>query len=158
MEDQYISELQKYATDILENGNHGKPLWMLSKWNCSEVSRIVGLKVLSDLGVSSKPFILKGNVTFTGLAEENHHDILGFLDSKSKRYILVDPTIWQFFPKKKNILLGEFSSVNDIFKFICEYYGGDWKVSEEIDRTLEKEVAGYYKIIKLNCDQSPDWK
>ena len=156
MEDQYISELQKYATDILKNGNREKPLWILSQWNCSEVSRIVGLKVITDLGEVAKPFILKGNATVTGLAEGNNHDILGFFDSDSKMYILVDPTIWQFFPKKKNILLGEFSSVNDILKFSSEYYGGDWKVSEKVDLTLEKEVADYYKIIKLNCDQSPD--
>ncbi|MDO8507350.1 MAG: hypothetical protein Q7S53_02175 [bacterium] len=158
MEEQYIGELQKYATDILKKGNQGKPLWMLSKWNCSEVSRIVGLKVLSDLGVSSKPFILKGNVTVTGLIEENNHDILGFFDSGSNMYILIDPTIWQFFPKMKKIFLGKFSSVDDILKFVSEYYRGDWKVSEEVDPTLEKEVADYYKIIKLNCDQSPNWE
>lgn len=158
MEGQYIIELQKYAIDILKKSNQRKPLWMLSKWNCSEVSRIVGLKVLSDLGVSSKPFILKGNVTVTGLTEENNHDILVFFDPESKMYTLIDPTIWQFFPKKKKTFLGKFSSVSDILKFASGYYGGDWKISEEIGSTLEKEVDEWKRIIKLNCDQSPDWQ
>ena len=104
-----IKELQDLALDLMKPTTF-KPRWMISKWNCSEVTRILGLQVLKDLGASAKPTILIGRVTKTGLTKENKHDILMFFDNASKKYILVDPTIWQSFRFKKTILLGKFDS------------------------------------------------
>lgn len=154
----YIAILTKYTIFLLKEFDRKKPLWMLSKWNCSEISRIVGLKVLNDFGDDSKPFILKGNVTVTGLEKENNHDILGFFDTVSGEYIIVDPTIWQFFPKRKSILLGKFNSKEECINFVSEYYKGKWSLSEYISRDTNREITKWKKIIRQNCKEAPNWE
>lgn len=158
MDRQYLNTLKKYAVLLLTEHDKEKPLWMLSKWNCSEISRIVGLKVLNDFGNDSKPFILKGNVTVTGLEKENNHDILSFFDTVSGEYIVVDPTIWQFFPKIKSILLGRFNSIEECINFASQYYKGTWSLSEYINRDTNKEITKWKKIIRQNCKEAPNWE
>ena len=86
----------------------------------------------------------------SGLRNQNDHDILGFLDTKSDSYIIIDPTIWQFFPKKKSILLGKFKTQKEFINFLPAYYGGDWQLSEYIDESMKKDVSGWKEIIKEN--------
>lgn len=158
MNKSYITKLHNFTISLLKDGNRRKPLWMLAKWNCSEVTRIVGLKIMDDLGIESKPFILKGNVTVTGLRNDNFHDILGYFDTESGKYFLLDPTIWQFYPRKRSINLGSFITIESAIKFATKYYEGTWELSEYVNRELEKELVDFYGIIKLNCSQSPNWK
>lgn len=153
----YLNQLKEYTDSILKTGNETKPYWMLAKYNCSEVSRLVGIKVLHELGKISKPFILKGKVTKNNIDEDNFHDILGFFNNKLNKFILVDPTIWQFFPKKRNILLGEFQTLNEAISFAEKFYVGEWKLSEYIDKEAD-DVNKMKEIIKVNCDQAPNWK
>lgn len=152
----YIKKLQDLALDLMKP-NTSKPRWMISKWNCSEIARILGLQVLKDLGLSAKPTILVGKVTKTSLTKENKHDILMFLDNESKKYVLVDPTIWQFFHFKRTILLGTFDSIKECISFAQKTYGGKWKVSEFVTKNDSKMVRKWKKIIKLNSNQAPNW-
>lgn len=152
----YIKKLQDLALDLMKP-DVSKPRWMVSKWNCSEVTRILGLQVLKDIGSSAKPTILIGKVNKTGLTKENKHDILMFFDGQSKKYILIDPTIWQFFRFKRTILLGTFNSPKECILFAQETYGGKWKVSESVTKNDSKMVKKWEKIIKLNSNQAPNW-
>jgi len=155
---EYIYNLQKYAVSILKEGNEAKSLWMLAKYNCSEVSWLVGLKVLGDLGPTARPFILKGDVNNSDFEkEENLHDILGYFDPISKKYIVVDPTIWQFYPRRRSIYVGAFSSLRDAIKEISKIYAGDWPLSYYVDESND-DIAACKRIIRLNCDQAPKWK
>jgi hypothetical protein len=152
----YIKTLQDLALDLMESSIH-KPRWMISKWNCSEVTRILGLQILKDLGIKAKPTILIGKVTKIGLTKENKHDILMFFDDKSQKYVLIDPTVWQFFRFKKSILLGKFDSIKDVLTFAQKTYGGKWKISEPVTKKDSKMITKWKKIIKLNADQAPNW-
>ncbi len=157
MNENYINELEEYMISVLKAGNKGKPLSMLAKYNCSEVSRLVGLKVLEYLGEDSKPFILKGEVTKNGIDKDNIHDILGFLDVDSSKFVLIDPTIWQFFPESEEIFLGEFEALDDAIAFCADFYEGEWNFSEYVDKESE-DVNEMMKIIKMNCGQASDWE
>lgn len=157
MNKSYINELEKHAKFILKTGNEKKPYWMLAKYNCSEVSRLLGIKVFCDLGEISKPFILKGSVTKNGISKDNIHDILGFFDSALNELILVDPTIWQFFPKKRSIFLGKFKTLDEAILFTENLYEGKWNFSEYLDKK-ELNVGEMRGIIKLNCNQAPEWE
>ena len=157
MNKNYITELREYSISVLREGNRGKSLSMLAKYNCSEVSRLVGLKVIRDLGILSKPFILKGDVLGDGIDKDNIHDILGFFDEESSKFILVDPTIWQFLPRKRNIFLGEFNTLDEAITFSNKFYEGEWEFSEYVDEKNE-DVNEMKRIIMLNCDQAPDWE
>jgi len=151
----YVKELQRFAISLLKKDNHEKTLSVLSKWNCSEISRIIGLKVLSEVK-ESDPVILKGKVTTTGLTTENFHDVLAF--KLANHFVIVDPTIWQFFPKKKSILLYRGITLQKGLGVLKIYYGSKFKESEKVTPKMQKGVSEWKKIIKLNTDQSPNWK
>lgn len=152
----YTNKLQNLALDLMKPGV-SKPRWMVSKWNCSEVARILGLQISEDLGPSAKPTILIGRVTQTGLTKENKHDILMFFDDKTKKYTLIDPTIWQFFHFKRTILLGRFNSPEECIVFAQKTYGGKWKVSEPVTKNDRKMAKEWKKIIKTNSNHAPNW-
>lgn len=156
MKNNYIKTLQNLALDLMKP-NTPKPRWMIATWNCSEVTRILGLQILKDLGTQAKPTILIGKVTKTGLVKENKHDILMFFNEKLEKYVLVDPTVWQFFHFKKSILLGRFDFIKDVLTFAQKTYGGIWKISEPVTKKDSKMVTKWKKIIKLNANQAPDW-
>jgi hypothetical protein len=110
----YIQTLQNSSISILKEGNEKKPLWMLAKYNCSELSWLAGLNVLEDLGPASKPFILKGDVNNSDVEKvENIHDILGYFDSKEGEYAVVDPKVWQFYPERESIYVGSFQTIDE---------------------------------------------
>jgi len=157
MNKSYLNELQEYTISVLRDGNRNKPYRMLAKYNCSEVSRLIGLKVIHDLGKTSKPFILKGDVFGDGIDKDNIHDILGFFDIVSSKFVLIDPTIWQFFPRKRNIFLGEFKTRDEAIAFCNKFYVGKWKLSEYVDEKNE-DVNEMKRIIRLNCDEVTHWE
>lgn len=155
--ERYIESLQNYVVSLLRKGNESKPLWMLAKYNCSEVSWLVGLKVAQDLGEKSDPFTLKGDVNNGIEKAENAHDILGYFDPDSKDFVILDPTIWQFYPEAESIFIGSFETIEKAIAEVSKHYQGDWKLSYRI-KDIHEDVSENLKIIRANCDQSPNWK
>lgn len=98
MNDNYLKTVQNKIKKILKSAN--KTLFLASQDNCSEMSRLVGCWILQRFPTINAN-ILKGE-NIMGVTKKNH-DILA-IEEKNKFY-LIDPTIWQFFKNKKNILL-----------------------------------------------------
>ena len=150
MNKEYIEKLQEYALSLVGYTGY-KPRHILVSGICSEVSRLLALKILKERGELSSPAILKGRVTKTGLNKDNMHDILIYIDntiSNKKPYILLDPTVWQFFPRKKSILMNNFSSIKQAVEWINKKYGGDWKISETITNKNRGMIKEWSKIVK----------
>jgi len=153
MNNDYIQTLQLFVTSLLREGNESKPLSSLAKYNCSEVSYLLGLKVIDDLGVVAKPFVLKGDVNKGVEHNDNIHDILGFYNQATKKYVIVDPTIWQFYPEETSIFIGEYSSIDSATLNVSKFYEGKWQLSyyiQDIDDNPDK----CKEIIRKNCKEA----
>lgn len=120
-----------------------KPLEVITRDCCSEMSRLVGCWILTE-DPSLRALILKGEIS-----KGNFHDILLILNGN---YTIIDPTIWQIKKNAKSIFVGEVSDVNRAIELAGEYYGGIWKISEEIkDCNDQKEYESVLeKIITEN--------
>jgi len=116
---------------------------------CSEVSRLVA-SWIQEIDKSSRLLILKGiNVHGT----QKSHDILAVLTSNNDVYI-IDPTIWQFFPDKKSILLCMSNNLEEALKEIKEIYGGKWQISEEIFKISTADREKYLNIISQTISEN----
>jgi hypothetical protein len=138
-----VQKIQERIIGLLPIEGQDRPGVLLAD-NCSEISRLVAgwIKTLSE---TSHILILKGiNVCNTQKA----HDILAV--TINNQVYIIDPTIWQFFPEAKSILVCVSENINVALDKIKEIYGGGWKESEEfaqIDKDKEKE---YLNIIYKN--------
>lgn len=132
-----------------------KSLSLKSKWNCSEVSRLLAMELFDEN--IPELYILKGKVTLNGLQKENWHDILMF--KYNNKYQLIDPTIWQFCPKRKVVDQGIFKYKKLALNFCNQFYGSNnWKISEKItEKYSENEIIEMKNIIKINITQAPNW-
>ena len=135
-----LKQAKKYAFELL--GYDGRvPLYVLSKDNCSEVSRLVGDWLLKKLP-RAKIYIAKGKI-------KNHfHDLV--LVQEDKVVYALDPTVWQFFKNKKSIFIAEGNSINDILDTLASYYGGTWRVSENIKKYSATEIQKLKDVIIKN--------
>ncbi|MEI7741521.1 MAG: hypothetical protein WCJ29_03385 [bacterium] len=104
------------------------PLRILSKDSCSEVARLAGCWIL-DSSPKTSAFIAQG----VGVSGDRNlkHDLL-VVQSFNHGYRVIDPTVWQKFPLKRNIEMGATPSLKEVFAFLHEKYGGRWHISEEI--------------------------
>jgi len=131
-----IKKIQKQVIQLLPVGQQNQPGILLAD-SCSEVSRLVAgwIKILDK---SNRILIMKGiNVRGTSQA----HDILAVITDNNQVYI-IDPTIWQFFPQVKSILVFISDNINIALDKIKSMYGGQWFKSEEfiqIDKNEEKK-------------------
>lgn len=117
--------------------------------SCSEISRLVA-SWIKETDKSSRFLILKGiNVCNT----QKLHDILAVIASNNDVYI-IDPTIWQFFPEKKSILLFISNNLDKALEKITELYGGKWQVSEEIFQVSSANQKEYLGIISQNISEN----
>jgi hypothetical protein len=140
-----ITKIQKNLVALYRSFDKKSPLFVLSKDNCSETSRIVGcwfLKEKKNLEV----YILKGDSVKFGTKQA--HDVL-VVCYKNKIFLL-DPAVWQFFKNKKSIFWGEFYKMSDAFDFLKLKYGGKWKVSEKLKKEGIKEITKLSKVIEEN--------
>jgi len=144
MNDNIIKEIQKRILGLLPKEYRHKPGFLLVD-SCSELSRLVADWVM-DLNVSKHILILKGvNVCKTKKA----HDILIVLTDSDGVYV-IDPTIWQFFPRANSILVTIKDNADLAIEEIKKIYGGEWFVSENfvpLDRDLKNK---YLDIISQN--------
>jgi hypothetical protein len=136
--------LQRRLITLLKKLDVHKSLSILCKDSCSEISRLVGYWIIKD-HPKATILILKGDNVFN---TKKSHDIV--LIEENNEYFLIDPTIWQFFKRKRNILIGEVNSTNEALILANSIYKGKWKVSERIEKYSEKESKKLEKIIKLN--------
>lgn len=150
MEKDYLSGLQHFVVEIYE-ARCDKPLWVASEFCCSEMARRIGYKVLNDLP-GAKARILQGVIT-----DALTHDVLLIeIDGKST---IIDPTVWQIFKDKGSIVMGEYTDQESSLAGAKQIYGGDWKVSEVLNKEiLEKELPELLniidKIIEENCEEA----
>lgn len=117
--------------------------------SCSEMSRLVASWV-QDIDKTTHLSILKG-VNVCG--SKKSHDILAVTDSNNNVY-MIDPTIWQFFPDEKSILIGKYTSIDEAIIAVSKKYGGKWQKSEDLKETTSADKIEWLKIIKENSEET----
>jgi len=143
-----IKKIQKQVIQLLPVGQQNQPGILLAD-SCSEVSRLVAgwIKILDK---SNRILIMKGiNVRGTSQA----HDILAVITDNNQVYI-IDPTIWQFFPQVKSILVFISDNINIALDKIKSMYGGQWFKSEEFIQIDKNEEKKYLDIISHNIREN----
>jgi len=99
---------------------------------------------------SNRILILKGD----GICNtKKAHDILAVITTNNQVYI-IDPTIWQFFPQAKSILVFISDNINIALDKIKAMYGGQWAESEEFVQMDKNEEKKYLDIISQNISES----
>lgn len=81
------------------------------------------------------------------------HEIVLVRDRCHVLYV-IDPTMWQFFPEAKSILILVTDSLANALKQLGRTYGGRWSVSEHITSAsrdaMERHAAVIERNIRLN--------
>lgn len=113
--------------------------------SCSEASRLVG-GWLQRMSPDDKFFILK---TEKVLGTNRAHDILAVEDKHGAIWI-IDPTVWQFFPNRKDILICKAKNLNQAIQTIQKMYGCKWSISEVLFSLSLKNEQEYLGIIADN--------
>ncbi|MFA6136056.1 MAG: hypothetical protein WC705_01740 [Candidatus Paceibacterota bacterium] len=141
-----LNKIQEFAKKILRNSTKTKnSLSSLAKDNCSELTRLVGCFILkSQSGVTV--YVLKGDRVF---GKKQSHDILALHDKNG--VFVIDPSVWQFFPNKKSILISNSKNIKDAIKSAEKIYGGKWKVSEKLSlKKCLKNQKKWISVIRKN--------
>jgi len=145
MNKKFIKQIQKKVVNLLRKHN-SKPLYLLAKDNCSELSRLTGCWILQkhpDIKIS----ILQGKKVFN--VKGKCHDILA-VEYYDKIY-LIDVTIWQFFKYKRNILIGITNNISEALAIAKKIYKGSWRIAEKLNKNDSKDIDGWKGIIEMNC-------
>ena len=100
----------------------------MSKDSCSELARLTGYWFLRKLP-NARIYVLKGQIS-----KNVFHDIIG-VKTGAKVY-LIDPTVWQFFLRKKNIFIKMTSSLDTALAHAAKVYGGKWVLSEKLTKNI----------------------
>jgi hypothetical protein len=147
MNEDIIKEIQKQIIKLLPVGQRDQPGVLLAD-SCSEISRLVAgwIKILDK---SNQILILKG-INVCG--SKKAHDILA-VSANNKIYI-IDPTIWQFFPQIKSILIFVLDDINIALNKIKAMYGGQWFKKEEFIQMDKNEEKRYLDIISQNINEN----
>jgi len=149
MDKNYLNNLNQIVIAYYKS-KCNESLAVASKFCCSEMARYIGHKILNEIP-DTKAYVLKGVIT-----KDLAHDIL--LIHQKGEYALLDPAVWQFFDGKETVSVGEGKSMSSILKLAEKTYGGEWSVSEELDKGISNEELPKLKtildeIIKENCRQ-----
>lgn len=142
MERNIINTIQNKALDLVPHKDGS-----LLKDSCSEVTRLVAGWLLEE-GLPYNFFIYKGeNVFGTNLS----HDVL--ILSNNEETIIFDPTIWQFKPEAKSILIAILTNKSEVIKKLIDTYEGNWFLSERITKISEEEKEEFLDIIYKNAKE-----
>lgn len=146
--DELIEKIQERIIQLLPVDQQNQP-GILFTDSCSEVSRLVAgwIKTLDE---SSRISIMKG-IDVCGTKKA--HDILAVITADNQVYV-IDPTIWQFFPKAKSILVSIVSDIDIALDKIKTIYGGQWAESEEFTQIDKNEEKKYLDIISQNISEN----
>lgn len=99
------------------------PMPLALKDICSEASRLAGLWIL-EKDPRAIVHVYRGDRV---LHSQGAHDVL-FLEREG--YIL-DPTVRQFFPKRKSMLIA-ICDKKELLSALSSTYGGEWQFSETL--------------------------
>lgn len=118
---------------------------MLAEDNCSEVARLVGCWIFEKIP-NAKISIAKGTNV---LGRKNKsHDVIVVQDHDFVYGI--DPTVWQFFKFKRNILIAKTKTVESLLNILEKKYKGNWHISEKINKNSCARKQEWLAIIKKN--------
>ena len=140
-----ITKIQKKLIALYRRFDKKASLFVLSKDNCSEASRVVGYWFLKE-NKNVEVCVLKGGSVKFG--KKQAHDVL-VVCYKNKIFLL-DVTVWQFFKNKKSIFWGEFEKMSEVFDFLKLKYGGKWKVSEKLKKEGNRKITKLSKVVEEN--------
>jgi len=143
-----IKKIQRKLIQLLPAEQRNQAGILLTD-SCSEVSRLVA-GWIKKIDKSNRILIIKGiNVCGTQKA----HDILAVITVNNQVFI-IDPTIWQFFPRVKSILVFILDNINIALDKIKTMYGGQWSKSEEFIQVDKNEEKKYLDIISQNIREN----
>lgn len=148
MDQNVIKKIQERIIQLLPIDQQNQPNILLVD-SCSEVSRLVA-GWIKAMDKSSRILILKGEGV---CSTKKAHDILAVITDDNQVYI-IDPTIWQFFPQAKSILVFISDNINIALDKIKAMYGGQWVESEEFIQMDKDEEKKYLDIISQNISES----
>ena len=139
-----IKNIQKQIIQLLPSDQQNQPGILLTD-SCSEMARLVAgwIKVLDETDCI---FIIKG-IDVCGT--QKAHDMIVVTTVSGQVYI-IDPTVWQFFPKAKSILFLVSGNINAVWDKINAKYGGQWSISEEFIKMTKNDEKKYLKVIAQN--------
>lgn len=147
MDRKIIKKIQERIIKLLPKDKQDQPGILLTD-SCSEMARLAA-GWIKTFDKSDSIFILKGiNVCYTSKA----HDILAVITADKQVYV-IDPTIWQFFPREKSILLFLSKNIDIAMNKIKKKYGGQWLINEKFVRVSKKNEGKYLKIIAENINK-----
>ena len=67
---------------------------------------------------------------------------------------IIDPTIWQFFPQVKSILVFISNDINIALDKIKKMYGGQWSKNEKFIQLDKNEEKEYLDIVFQNIHEN----
>lgn len=148
MDQNLIKKIQRQIIQLLPTDLQNHPGILLTD-SCSEISRLVAnwIKILDK---SSQIFIIKG-VRVCGTKKA--HDILAVITVNNQVYI-IDPTIWQFFPQAKSILVFISNNINIALDKIKTMYSGQWSKNEKFIQLDKNEEKKYLDIVFQNIHEN----
>lgn len=147
MTKEFIEKIQNEILKFVPEGNK-LSLSVIFEDCCSELSRLVASWIL-EADESTHQVILKGDDV---CGTNKSHDILAI--KEGGKIYLIDPTIWQFFPDEKSILIGESNSIDEAITLASKKYGGQWKISEALSEVSEKEKVEYQDVVLKNINEN----
>lgn len=149
LEAKILKDIKSDLLIFLRNIDNKKNLYMLTKDSCSEISRYIWVKILEKYWNKFQTFIIKGTIKIN--KKNIIHDVLGF--HLNNKIFIIDPTIWQFYPKKRNIVILESEeNINKTITKINLIYWYNWKISEYLNLNMINEIPIWIKIIKENIN------
>ena len=143
MNKKIIKKAKEYALHLLEYTGR-KPLYIICKDSCSEVSRLLAVWFRNEMP-RAKIYIAKGKI------RSRAHDLIIINDAEGVS--IIDPTIWQFFKHKRSIFVGKTETVGEALHKLAAIYGGKWKIYERITKYSKKELFKIKRTIADNINQ-----
>lgn len=139
----FIKQTQHYSIRLLKSFSVSdkSSLQYLSQDTCSETSRLVGCWLINKYPQTSA-MILRGDKV---MGSNKSHDVL--VVKYNDFFYLLDPTVWQFFPRKKSSFLGVSESIPHCLEILYASYKGRWIISE----TISKRSCSPRKITALKA-------
>ena len=132
-----IIETQNRILDLAPNRSG-----IYLKYCCSELSRLI-IRWFYSYDKTYRFYISKGTDVMSG---QMAHDIL--IIKKNDTYSIIDPTIWQFFPDAKSILVYNGDDLEKGIDNIKRKYKCNWVLGEQEEIPDDKTAKEYTKIIK----------
>ena len=143
MSKQEIVEIQNRILDLAPNRSG-----IYLKYCCSEISRLI-IKWFWDYNQSYEFYILKGTSVENN---ELSHDIL--VVKKDEDYLIIDPTIWQFFSNAKTIVIYKGNNLGEGIKKVQQKYKCNWVLGGLEEIPDHRAQVEYLKIINSIIDDN----